>query len=797
MFVSELTSDADYFLVGEDFASLSYDGTSVKYTFDVYGRLIQGLIDGNDEVEISIIRNTDPRLKYFQGKSKAEVEKSIIGFVQNTKQQLQEALADATIVTKTITLSTLLPDETVSDIGSKKINETNYVDFLPVIEQTTVNSTTKQKESVVPTDIAEFSKLTKRVFTKSGIHPGQVASIAFPAQKLTENGDGVAGEGRKQLTEKLLANEDFKDYYENYFLRSTQTTISRETSSQKAEYQKFQIDFELDLDEYNLGELLSYQNLSVRIALINDGIPVNSKLFRFDNQLVFQEATAGARKIEVDIVSYDPKFVLPDRLKITNRENYDVEITAFEFTTENNEIAKSQLLLATLSQNEDVEISASTIYFDANESRSYAVTANKAIPGVSGVSNVLSLVSPASTSTPPKANREFAINVTPITGQNSAKIMIAGVDFDEQDVMLYRKNITSGEKKLIAILTNRNTFADTDIQLGDIYLYSGEVQRNGAKGYGFASTGYIATNQGSSERVNFSLTNKKTAGRYGTVHSFKIVESIEASAAQKLLDAANQSGQAGNFENELEQGKADTSVITSYSIFRLAKKSATVQYLGDHSAGSNLRFNVDSSGQSRGEEYEYIVLPKASSIAALSYSTVVQETDLRTGSSYSLINKKWRDSNFPRAENLPSYSEVTKNDIALAFSNLPPSTYESMTFSTNLNYGRVQNLDAVSRQNSDCAFISWTWSGDIRNVLHFVVMASYNGYKAPIGLSMPDLNSTSDKIISYCDERLGDVSGDVRYSIIPVSVTGDRLQESSTVSVDSTKKYPTTALRKN
>ena len=85
MFVNELTADADYFLVNEHFASLAYDGKSVEYTFQLYGRLIQALIEGADTIKVSLIRKTRPRIKYFVGTSMSDIEVSNVGFVENTK----------------------------------------------------------------------------------------------------------------------------------------------------------------------------------------------------------------------------------------------------------------------------------------------------------------------------------------------------------------------------------------------------------------------------------------------------------------------------------------------------------------------------------------------------------------------------------------------------------------------------------------------------------------------------------------------------------------------------------------
>ena len=67
MLVNRLTSDSDYFLVQDNFAKVSYDGSSVTYTFDLYGKLMQALIEGADNVKIDLIRTSNPRIKYFTG----------------------------------------------------------------------------------------------------------------------------------------------------------------------------------------------------------------------------------------------------------------------------------------------------------------------------------------------------------------------------------------------------------------------------------------------------------------------------------------------------------------------------------------------------------------------------------------------------------------------------------------------------------------------------------------------------------------------------------------------------------
>ena len=195
------------------------------------------------------------------------------------------------------------------------------------------------------------------------------------------------------------------------------------------------------------------------------------------------------------------------------------------------------------------------------------------------------------------------------------------------------------------------------------------------------------------------------------------------------------------------------------------------------------------------EKYEYVIMPQASSLASLSYSTVVEETDVGTGNTYKIRYKKWRDENYERAELLPSTGTVLRNDLANIFFNIPPSVGETVEFTKKIDNGRVVRLRAVSKENSDCAFLSWRYTGEINNVLHFVVIADYNGTKAPIGLSIPDDVENRRTPITYCDTQLGDVTGEVIYSIVPIFITGEKGTESQGTKVSSTKNYPRGALK--
>ena len=803
MFVKELTADSDYFLTNSHFASVKYSAGNATYAFEIYGRLIQALIDGHDNVKVQIVKRLNPKLKYFVGTGKEDIEISNIGFVQNTKEALQKEIRNATIVETELELVNLLSDSIVSDVGSGIITTNNYKDFLPIIEQLKIVNSTPRRKNINRADFPKFKQSTLGLFRKSGIYPGRVSDIDFPAKKLGKDSDGLSFATRTPSQRALFKNKDFADYYTGFYFKDTNTKISQSFQRAKAEYQKFVVEINLDLLEHNFAKLTSYENLALRVSLVDDDIEVSTKLFRFKNSILFEEATSGVRRVESTIVIPDPKQVLPDRISVINREKYAVEITVNEFYTADTgqSIEKNRLDIRTLAPLESIELDGSRIYFDQSESRCYAVSANKAIPGIRGVSNVLSMLSPPGTNVPPKINSDFDIQIKPGTTPKTAQILVTGIKSIDERAIIYRQRIGFGEREMIGtVIFGRTSMVDKDIQIGDVYVYTAELQLNAAGGYSKASTGYISLLDGDVARISFSLVGKKTSGTSTSPkNSFKILESISTTASTDLLTAANEAGQAGVFESEIEASKQDTTIISSYLVTRIQKSTNKLEILGVYPANKVLTFGYGKGSQNRfvpSETYEYIVLPRSVVLSSLSYKTVVEETDVGSGKSYKFSYKKWRDSNFERAVVLPTSSEVLRNNLQQAFDNLPPGTGESITFSNEFKEGSISSFTAVSKDNLDCAFLSWRYTGNLVGVLHFVIFANYNGYKAPIGIAIPDQAKGSNVRITYCDKKLGNVAGQIIYSIMPLLRDGRPGNESKGVKVSSTKNYPNRALRR-
>ena len=374
-------------------------------------------------------------------------------------------------------------------------------------------------------------------------------------------------------------------------------------------------------------------------------------------------------------------------------------------------------------------------------------------------------------------------------------VNIFGMKTNDYSARIFRYRLGDTEKKYIANVNfSSPKFSDRDIVIGEIYIYEAHIDLNSAANFAKVSTGYIAYDGSEITRINFNIADQsQRATRQSIRHSFKVIESVTTTTPTKLLGTLNQSGQAGRYEDELEAVKQSTTMVTSYSVYRNNQTTGEFEYLGDADAGKKLQYSV-SRDKSVGSQYTYYVLPKASETGAVSYKTVVEANDTGTGKTYKYIYKKWRDKNYVRAEILPSFGDIVKDDIAAALANLPEGSARTVSFSRSRARGAVVGLAAESLKSPACTFISWRYTGSTEEVLHFVVVATYNGITAPVGISMPDKSKDRSGVYSYCDDVLGFAGGSVLYKIVPVMIDGTIADESAAAEVKSSDNYPKKAL---
>ena len=396
MLFKNLESDADYFLVDENFARVSYEGTYLTYSFEIYGKILQAILDGFDTVNVSIMTSAkNLNIKYFQGKSKELIDVSNLDFVQYTKRELKKLIDDETIATRSLELEGYISDSTLSEIGSGKITDQNYAEHLPRVESISINTEQLSARSFFYSDDQKPSELGIKLFENYGIFPGVVGEISFPIKKESSDSDGTTYT-MSNNSKKLLANSDFNDYYERFFKAVSPVRQTKIVENKKAEYQRFSTQIVCDTPTFDDARAYAgYSTLYLRLGLSKDGVETSSVLFPFDNKRIFSRATAGAKNVVAKIITTDPKYVLPDVIEIENRENFPIEASVFGVTlSEKRYFEKDQLSTVRLGPKQSLTVESEKIFFSENESRAYTVTANKFIPGVDGVSNVLSILSP-------------------------------------------------------------------------------------------------------------------------------------------------------------------------------------------------------------------------------------------------------------------------------------------------------------------------------------------------------------------------------------------------------------------
>ena len=146
-----------------------------------------------------------------------------------------------------------------------------------------------------------------------------------------------------------------------------------------------------------------------------------------------------------------------------------------------------------------------------------------------------------------------------------------------------------------------------------------------------------------------------------------------------------------------------------------------------------------------------------------------------------------------RVEILPSTGEILRNNLYESLANSQSGLVKKVQFSTSGKTGVVKRLDADADVKRGFNFITWQFTGDLTNIAYFIVMASYNGVKAPVGMAIPD-GRKKQELISYADKALAGALGVISYSVIPVTISGDLATESRSKSISNLSTYPSQAL---
>ena len=803
MFVKELESEAQYFLIEDEdtFVSVAYDGEVLTYSFVVYGRMLQALVDGYDEVQVQIAEKMAFKYKYFKGPTPDDVENATVGFVQNVSKALAKLEKKETIVEDIFPINRFVSDEHISKVGSGFITSKNYPDYLNVMD-VLVASTAKSDEQIVlsgsglealasPVENKSPTELCGDLFENFGIFPGLISHVTFPRQCEMDRDSGKSRSLGCPIDELLEINGSFRDLYSHFFSITPNLEMVTSLTKGKPEFQKMIFSISLPADDDALSELIGKRNLLLRISLLKSGIEVVQQNFRFNNYELFVRLSAHLKDVSVELLVHDPITVLPDTAIIKNPNNFPVDVTLFKFIPSDSGILdREKVAEGTIAPGSTEHIESDTIFFDASETRAYAITANRALGGLPGVGNVRSLKAPPSIQKP--AIETVIPLLTVRDGGDGVTITLSGLPEVGYTAILYKTELGYLDDIVMGKVTGNSSWVDDDVYDGSIFVYTARIFMNDAAGRLVAETPSVwYAPRETALRLGFSIAGQKSIVRGSRVnHVFTIKQSVSTTPASQMLETVQESGEAAEYSAELTAEKTDTSIIADYMVYQYNRKRGRMRYMGVYQADKQLNFSMTAK---RARRIIYYVVPRVTAAAALSYLTTTDETDEASGQSYSISYKKWRDPMANRQEILPSYGEVVRNDLAQSLLNAPSGLVKSVDMATSGKIGIVRNLDADYDSKTGSNFITWEFSGDLSNIAYFVVMASYNGIKAPVGLAIPD-GRTSRELISYADTVLGGALGMISYSVVPITVAGILASESRSKAVANLSTYPTAAL---
>lgn len=802
MQVSTQPNRSSYFFVDNNFVDVDIvydnDGNPAKliYSFTVYGRLIQALIDGYDEIEVSITNGERFSLDYFKGTvTTTGVEKAIQEFVKSSRIDSENFDSAGNVYNKSvISIKEFLPDDIVSGVGNGNINAENYRDYLPFVENLVLTDKTGAIETnTVINQQDGFSQKSATIFEKYSVSPMRVANIPHPALM--------------QPTDNLLAtNADVYGYYEEFFRSGDMTNTILQTEVLRANFQKFKVVSEVIVDAIGTstggfgGLLIQKQEAFLRLELLDESIIVDEFERKFDNSSPYLNLLAvKPDDLEVTVNTFASAHSVEDTVNIENKTNnsININITSQQFDEETFEIFSSYKNNMLLGPGETGEYSNEPASLNSSTSRSYSIQAWKQIPGYQHVvNNVYTTISPISANTISESDHTFNMVIEPAS-VGGVKIIVSGFRSEVDTGLIYRTNKRTGTTNLVGKLTKKTpSLTDQNIDNDALHEYVMYYQSND----GFTDFGVSAVYSNPNfinMPTTFSVTNQSTSLNDSSesgkqIHKFKITENIDTTVARQLLDSVNSTGEANRYENELESVKTETSVITKYRISRYLETLGRLEYLGLYDADTTLKFEFDRAN----ETYRYYIDQLIAEDANVSYETTVSRTDAN-GNEYKFRYKKWRDPANSGA--LPTNAEIADDNVELLWSTAPVASNQVIVFESGNLLGSITSLEGNYTQLSQTVSLKWEYTGNVDQLMNFFIMATINGVSAPIGAAttnaLPGQGGDSIKL-TYVHDLNGvslNQNPSIMYEVVPV-LTGNYIQESKQIQVPINISYPRKAI---
>lgn len=256
---------------------------------------------------------------------------------------------------------------------------------------------------------------------------------------------------------------------------------------------------------------------------------------------------------------------------------------------------------------------------------------------------------------------------------------------------------------------------------------------------------------------------------------FNISGALTSPGIDMVVDALSSAGIDSDFIDEINSNKENYSSVLAYSILRQDEISGKTEDMGISLGGifSDDPQTRESRGVSDlmpGRSYRYIVRAILRSPETLLLNSAFQSLDIETSKTFTKLVSKYYNPYTLSSGTLPSTAAVNGYNTSSKISSRD-------VFSQGL-IGVEKSIDAVipsqvckvlsatcSRTADDKNVISWLTTGNLDEVDHFLIMASYQGVKSTIA-AVHNLSDSGE--YSVVDLELSDEVGEVSYSVLPV-----------------------------
>jgi len=756
MLTPELLTDQDFAFVDSDFVNVSVAQRTVRssngsastlydvmYTMRVYLNLHLALIKGFDEIEARVTDHADPRLGYFtDDKSPEGVSSSVTSFISRVRTTLTDARKKSELANTRVKVSSYLDDQTVAGIGSGRINEENYELFLPNVD-VAKNSWVETEASSRVIDISSASRSAKKSFEEYSLHLSEI----------TKN-------SARRIPSNFLPSVEL-DQILNDTTASSPKIISE---SAKQKYKPCDIMVNIrSLSEQQFLNLAAKRQYFLDLVFYRIKVPKLKSSFGFQNRTEFQNLCSRVKDMTLTLTN--GQFTAgKDSIRISNPNPFPMLYTLEQHSIINQAFTVTKVSSGRILPKSSTTVTGKVDFGNKSESRSYTLTGIRDLPVKNGSSRIMDCVSiPASR----KISYE-SIKLEAFAEQSGDTVVVNTKNVPDfvDAVKIERKEKYSETYEILASVQPNTPYVDQQIVEYTNYIYCIRFISGGCEVLE-KITVPITVLEKKREILeidfNVSLANSSANGSLIT-HTIQVDESRTTTVAGSLQGEIVSSGLSDKFDEERENNKSQISVTSRYKITRVdLETGAMVTIPTLYSPGPiTVSFNGDPT-----HSYKYIVKLLAVNTASVSYLTVVQREDVKTGSGYKFRYRKWRSSGIKRTESLPSQQQIVRNSLEEGVEIGGVGEQKTLDVSPTIKRPEISDLtvqqDVVNRTN----YLTWTVDGDTTEIDHFLVLGEYSGSERVIGTASRN-KFDSESPYTYGDQRLANLLGEVKYRVILV-----------------------------